>query len=511
MACNEPTFSSRGRQGLGVIQPQSGLDYPFVAPSAAVRYLIADFYFEYDDLGLYDPLVPQAVHPLRIKWLYGVGCEENSAIPGMPVPTHAADILIVDSNDVVVFDSTAVDANSAPKIFKQRAWGADYRIYEWIGATAVCRLVAYTTWAPDENETQNYPQHLAPAAAVLDARAVYKMPKRVMSLQVLLDKLRGKEVDFVSGYNIATTTEQDIVTGLRRADQIVFNAEPGAGLGKYSDCADQQPPIVKLNGATGEHVVISAAECLWTQIDTEFNEDETKIKPKIKPSESPILYPRGTGTLVLGSNCSACCDCPDYVNVARYMNCVHDRYSAIGVAAHSVLAQHSSNIERWLEQRDCRIQKPIKAVMTPQRCPTADVIIQYCNLCDSCAEDVNMTIQFSAYPSLGASGYIEQCYSLMSASGVKNAPYIVTGTWPYFFVNFGKVSAGNSANVEFRLRVTPPTPPRTLYMKVSGTFKKDGVQYPIVAGCDPLTDPPVQLTLARPLACTSTGTTITAC
>ena len=510
MACDTPINSPRGRQGIGVIQPQSGLDYPFVAPSSDIRELVADFYLEYDDPGFYAP-IPQIRHPLKIKWLYGVGCIDNSPVPDMPTPVNAADILVVDSNDAVVFDSTAADSGNTPKLFTQKNWGNDYKIYEWIGVDAVCRLVIYTTQAPDQIMPQNYPKNFAPVNAVLDARAVYKIPKRVKTLKVLLNTIRGKEVDIVSGYNFLTTYDAAITEDLRHKNQIVFNAEPGFGLGKYSDCADTSPVIVKLNGVTGSNVNISAADCIWTQVNTQFNQNETAIAPVIEDSANPAIYPRGTGTLVLGSNCGACCSCDDYVNVGRYMNCVHGRYGNIGGVAKSVLAQHSLNIDRWLAQRECRIQKPIKLAMTPQRCPTADIVVQYCNLCETCAEDVTINLHVATYPSAGASGYIEQCYSVISSENAKNAPYIVAGTWPNFSINFGKVSGGNSASASFRIRITPATPPRTVYVTAAGSYRRGGNFYPIVNGCDPINNTPATATVGRPLACTETGATATVC
>jgi hypothetical protein len=73
VSCPEFSFAPRGRQGIGVIQPQSGLDYPLVSPSEDIRYLLADMYFEYDDEGLYNTASTPAALPLRVKWLYGVG------------------------------------------------------------------------------------------------------------------------------------------------------------------------------------------------------------------------------------------------------------------------------------------------------------------------------------------------------------------------------------------------------------------------------------------------------
>ena len=106
MTCPSFQLSGTGRRGIGVNQPQSGLDYPLVNPSEDARYLLADVYLAYDDPGAYNSTITPSQHPLRIKWLYGVGCSASSAPAWAPAPTHAADIVIVDAQDNVVFDST---------------------------------------------------------------------------------------------------------------------------------------------------------------------------------------------------------------------------------------------------------------------------------------------------------------------------------------------------------------------------------------------------------------------
>ncbi len=503
MACDDHIYSPRGRGGLGVVQPQSGLDYPFVAPSEDIRYLVADLYFAYDDAGLYDDTVQQAQHPLKIKWLYGVGCQENSAPEDAPTPTHAADILIVDANDYVVFDSTEADK------FSDREWGADYHIYEWQSDTAVCRIVVYTTWAPDESAVRYYTTHITPAAAILDERAVYKIPKRITAITVLNTKITNAATDLVCGYNIGMVTTPNVDRGFRHTNQIEMLAEPGLGIGRYSDCNDEPPNIVLLNGATGPDITITATDCLWTRIDTEFNDDATALIVNKLDSANPIIYPNGTTNVLLGSNCPACCDCLDYVNSGRYMNCVRDRYAIIGDRAHEVLLQHTSNIARWVEQRECRIQKPLKVVMTPQLCPAIDVVVQFCNLCEKCAEDVNVFVQFDTYPS-GGSVSVEHCYTVLSAGSARNFPYYMpTIAANGFAVNFGKVSAGNSADISFRVAVSPDRP-ATVTATVTGTKKENDAIVPIRAGCG-TTGATASATASAALACDNNGNTVSVC
>jgi hypothetical protein len=125
--------------GIGVAQPQSGLDYPFVSPGLNanptylldVRELFADFYLSYDDRGYYWA-EPGNVNPLRVYWLYGFGNGPafsigQNPVSGVPIPaqTHAKDLIVVDSQNRVVFDSTQADD------YDEFVWGEHYKIIEW--------------------------------------------------------------------------------------------------------------------------------------------------------------------------------------------------------------------------------------------------------------------------------------------------------------------------------------------------------------------------------------------
>lgn len=487
MSCNEFVASPNGRRGIGVIQPQSGLDYPFVAPSDDIKYLIADFYLAYDDPGFYRPLIPVAQHPLRIKWLYGVGCETSSPPTWAPTPVHAADVLVVDANDQTVFDSTQLvptGGDNSYQQFQKREWGTDYDIYEWIGNNAVCRIVVYKTWQPtNEPNPKNWPTHLTPQSAVLDERAVNKMPKRLRSLRVVangatLGPYRRTGVVFDAGNNMTLSAAVDATARLRRDTQVTFAAEPGAGTGRYSDCTDDPTtPIFAINGARGNKYgdfTISAGDCIWVRRPT------TIVAPGMV---SPVYYTDSSRNIekapviTIGTNCPACCDCPDYRAAAEYMNRVRNRYKSVGNRAHQVKMLHESNIERWVAQRECRLQKPLRAFLTPQFCPMMDVVLMYCNQCQQCASAVTMNAQFSVFPA--ATAEIVCGYTSLFAPGIPGRTFNVAGTWPNFSVSLPPIDVGNSAYVRFRLKFTPRNYPYAVSVNLTGT--NNGA--PILAGC----------------------------
>lgn len=475
MSCPEFSFAPRGRQGIGVIQPQSGLDYPLVAPSEDIRYLLADMYFEYDDLGLYDTADSPAVLPLRIKWLYGVGCEENAPVDGAPEPTHAADIVIVDANDAVVFDSTDLGDDETFQRFTVKDWGADYKLYEWMSNSAVCRLIVYTNWSPDENAPRNYDKHLAPESAVIDERAVYRMPKRVRRINVLTTETTRKRVIFQAGYNMRLVNEDPEIVGLRNRTAVTFDCAPGYGFGQYSDCTEEKPKYIYTINGTGPNEYgnfsISGGECIFARIPT-VDAGDGKV--------NPVLI-NGARGLRVGSDCPACCDCIDYVNTATYMNFVRDEYSRIGQRSHSVKLLHEENIDRWVSQRNCRVSKPLRISLAPLSCPYMEVILQFCNQCPECVENVVLNVNMTSTPG-GASAVVVPGYTLINGAGLPNEPFNLTGTWPNFSAPLGFVDKGASVFVRFLLKFTPKTFPYSIKGTLTGTIGPDPI-----TPCDPNT------------------------
>lgn len=518
MSCDDFTITPGGRAGIGVVQPQSGLDYPLVAPSADIRYLIADFYLAYDDPGFYRANAAIRQHPLRIKWLYGVGCEPAAKPSWAPTPVHAADILIVDANNITVFNSTQlVSANGTPSYyeFTQQSWGDDYEIYEWIGSDAVCRLVVYKTWPPsaiaeadaadfsvDELIKKNWPTHLAPTSAILDERAVYKLPRRVRSIRVAPSAapaaIRRSGVVLTAGHNMIIANGPPSLNGVRRDTAITFSAEPGAGTGKYEDCPeDPTSPIYQINGVTPDEngtLLMGGADCIYVRQPTALEGDG--VRP---------VRTSGAATMALNTDCPPCCDCPDYVAVAEYMNRVGARYVRIGQRTHETKLLHESNIDRWAEERDCRLSRPLRAFLTPQNCPLLDVVAMYCNQCQECAENVELTITFSSFPAVGSAELV--CgYTFLYAPGYPGVEFALQGAYPTYTVRLPKIDVGNSAYVKFRLRFLPKTYPYTITATITGVNGFNN----ILAGCDE-TKPVASATATVSLNCDASGGTIKNC
>lgn len=494
MSCEDFVISADGRKGIGVVQPQSGLDFPFIAPSDDIAFLFADFFLSYDDPGYYSAAAtPQFAHPLRIEWLYGIGCDDSAPLEN-ETATHSADLRVVDANDAVVFDSTAAT------YFERHAWSADYEIVEWRTTTAVCRAVIYTSWAASFEPT-HFPLSFYPAHAVLDERAVHKLPRRVRSIKVrqgnvtLGVPIKNGNGRFEAGYNMTLSVGAPTNTTVRRNTDITFLAEPRK---EYNDCDDvPTEPILRINGVTANRgdFTLTGAECVYARRPTTKTDDIV----------TPQNYLGANGYYKIGSDCPACCDCPDYVNTATYMNRIRNRYKTVGGRTHQVKLLHEENIQRWIENRDCRLEKPLKIVMTPQCCPLMDVLVMFCNQCQSCAENVVLNIAFGSFPS-GTIGTIKCGFTVMYAPGVTGEKVPLVGAWPNFSVALPPVDVGNSAYVKFRLKFDPKDYPYAITGTLTGT--KNGL--PLRAGCDPAK--PVAVDMAvKTLNCNTDGSNIEVC
>jgi len=449
------------------------VDPPWSMPNDdEMRYLIADLHLAYDDAGEYVPAVAPAAHPLRIKYLYGIGCIENKPPEDFPTPVHAADIVVVDANNRVVFDTTTQQTD-----FNAQPWGNDYHIYEWKTSHGVCRLVIYTTWPDDDNgrkdddTRRNYTKFLVPTNAQLDERAVYKMPKRLLSMRVrngqtTTARYKGS-FKFVNGYNTELITNPPTIEQRVINTNINFSAEAGTGVGYFPECGDgydeNDVPIPRniktINGvapAPGGDFLLSAGDCLYTRPRLDDNRlDHNK--------------------LAVGADCTPCCKCSDYVQTAEYMNSLAALYSVIGDRVQAAKLVHYENIAAFNQKRTCTINNPLKLVIVPQCCPEADVVLMLCNSCQTCYPASELTFKLTTLtifePSPGNAVAITPNISVVCGSVTARNPAGTTANnnidvtnIPHtnganskigakFTVNLPPVPAGSSAFVKFRMRV----------------------------------------------------------
>ena len=506
-------FDDRARRGIGIVQPQSGLDYPLVYPSEDIKYLIANFYLGYTDVSDYDATVPPAQHPLRIKHLYGFGCQSNQPAADFPQPVNQADIVVVDANNRVILDTSADESTSCHVIDSDPV----YTTVNWQTKNAVCSLIAYKKWPDDDNGTtdddteRSYDLYLTPARAILDARAVYKIPKRLMTLRVrngptLSEQFRG-DIVFRNSYNTEIVAGAPATTNFKVTTPVTFSAVPGSGEGKYPCDADfnvnDLRVITQINGLSGNSgdFTLSGKDCLWLRRPTIYANDTATASP--------------TANLQIGADCKPCCACEDYASTALYMNSVRDRYKLIGTRAEAVRSRHEENIARWNEYRICSVQSPLRLIFVPQRCPYIDVVLLLCNPCQSCLPTSTLTLTLTAEGDAVTSAEepvtaeIACGYTAMYATGINGAATSIdtTGTMTYA-VTFPQLQPGDSAYVKFRLKFSLKAP-YLIRGALTGVLTVS--EQPITIDCDGVSTEPAQAEAAQTIYCDETGNTEMPC
>jgi len=531
-----------GRRGIGVVQPEAGADFPLLQPSSDVRHLLADLHIAFDQPSDYAD-VPAFVPPFRVQWLSGFGdlppsgdiptqnpdhtwnsiCQSESlssesvhVVDCLPLPRHDHDIIIVDSQDQVVFDSTGTDI-----VYAARDWNNRLRVVTWRHPTnQYVNLVYHTAWNADNDpEPQEYSSYFFPTAAVIDERAIEQLPLRVRSLTVVLDNIRETGVEFLAGYNmqlaVNDTVEDD---GKRRVTRVIFDASAGGGLGVYPDCNPGTLQITTINGVTPTDTgdfFLSAADCYWLRqpmriIDTgDFSAmPECTLTPgslltagmpaaNAGRSKSAAGWPINDdpryAQLQIGNDCTACCDCPDYVAAAQYMNAVRDQYQAIGVKIEAARDKYSDNRDRWLEAAACVNRRPLRLRMAPQACPFLDVVMQLCNHGTECLTGVEAKVTMSTTPT-GGIGVEVPGYTYITGASTRpgtsipvTEKYGMGGTWPTFTAFFDAVQPGQSVNAKFRLRFDDCGMDGTVPYAITGllTATVNGTSLKVTSAADP--------------------------
>jgi hypothetical protein len=546
-------------KGIGVVQPQSGLDYPFVGPRAdneiesGIKNLFADFYLSYESLR--DPTGPQITfqRPFRIYWLYGFGCDPDYSIGAEPLagieepaPEHDADLVVIDANNNIVFDSTKA------AVFSAQEWGECYKIYEWRRldrplageedagepVESICRVVTYDVQSPDIGDVTK-PERYYPANAILDERTIYAAPKRVLSLRVqngecVTPRFKNK-ISFVNGKNTEIEQAETTVADLRRITDITFNAEPGSGKGQYGLCGsgicDENTPtnvcppgddqqikicydtelpgetIKNINGVTPDdagNIFISAADCLWARKPVKYTDDNSG--GFIGHNYADVKGEPTRAVIAVGADCAPCCACEDYLETAKYLSKVGKYYQTIGSRVDEVKEIHEDNISRWKDQSDCRKKQQFEIMLVPQPCPCIDVVVVYCQKCPACTRNITLTINFKANGSVNnTAGTINKKFSKLVLNG-KSKAIQIKGEWPTYTAEIpDSLDAGSSFFVQFRLCFCPASDFR-IYADVTGTANigtETGPPAAITVDCENVSAPIAKAKATATLDCSN--------
>jgi len=484
--------------GIGLAQRTLGADYPLVfngtAPSADIRFLLADFSLYYLDPADYYAGYTAYAPPFSIGYLGGFGVLPGGTIPTYVTGTytHAQDIVVLDAAGRVVFDSTEYDATELD--FVQLVWTPHISVTVWETADVQCHIAYFTTWPVEPLTTvpfRNYLAQLAPTNAELDARTIMRQPPRVTKMQVAMRSFDGA-IELREGYNVRLTVGETTVTDFSTTTQIVVDAVGGEGLGVYPNCGPPAVNVLKFNNVaptTAGDFHIAATGCYW------MRQPIRGITPH--PTKNFTGYPVAA-TLQAGNDCGPCCSCEQFVDVAKYMNRVRDRYKRSGRAAERVRDQYHVNRRRWKRGLACFNRNLLRLQLQPQICPSIDVLGQFCNWTDECLSNLELTFDFSDTPPVVIHGALNippatNTPEFSSAQGIDRMLFRrkgqitrsdMDGLWPVFTRRFDVIEPYQTVWVKFRLRfadcgVADDNAPFSVDCKLSATLNGIPVHVPL--------------------------------
>jgi hypothetical protein len=433
-------------------EPSPGTDYPFTA-ACAVGPVVLDLYLAYEDSTCtYRP-------PFRVAWLYGFGANTVSPVPERPVPTHVRDVIIEDADGVVVFDSTTADYINS--------WWGDYReICQWESAKAVLRIVrnqqnasAFDTYIATDNDEGN-----------LDDRTIVKVPKRLRSLRLGAQRFTGNMV-ITDGYNISLeVAPPSRVDGGRLVTQITINGKPGGGLGSRPGCEETLVLVRRINNVSPTDLGYFNVEldaCYRRHVAAAFHSGALAWGAYgLTPIEARAGF-------VVFDDCKPCCPCPDFVNTYTALRRVHGLWGDTAHEAEVVRDSHKDNIERWNNQRTCRIDNPLRVTLTPQGNCTVAVGAVLCNTSTVCLAPVEIRFSFETSDVAGSlSGHGGVCAgALLAGSGIDgNEAVTLGGKWPDFVATFDYAGAQEPSSVSFRVCLPDCTNGLTLTLTASAHY-----------------------------------------
>jgi hypothetical protein len=373
----------RGRQSIGLNQPPaSGSNYPFVAPSADIQRLFADFYVSY--------YAPGSAYngKLKIGWMYGFGTDVNSPIIGRPTPTHDYDLILEDFENNVVFSTLSTTYSTS-------TWDGRLRIIEWVGDTFVIRCAIHTAWdAAEESSAPTYDLHLEPDNAVLDPHVIYAVPDHVTAFYVNGQLLTTPRIEIAEGYNIGLEipdSSTDLVlpgtatSVVNQTTKIQVSAIPGTGLGAFPGCTETDPPVRTIGNVQGnahQNLTLSVLGCFRVQRPVTITEDGDERLADY--ASDGLSSDEAAASLLLSNDCTPCCDCSYFVRTYKGIKRLWDQYQSAATSAEDLRDDYANIVERWLEHKTCRETNTVRSSAAAEGKSKVGWGVAHCNASKCC-------------------------------------------------------------------------------------------------------------------------------
>jgi hypothetical protein len=399
--------NTRGRQPVGLNQPPNGGSaYPFISPSEDVQNLLADFFVSFDDLS------DAVVYPLRIAWMYGFGDVSVTPPSGWPTPAHTHDIVVLDANNTVVFNSTTAIR------FTEEVWDNRLLILEWVTEHNVCRCTVHTDWTEADiadGQSRSYNNYIVPDRGELQPDTWYKLPKRVLSLRVGLTQIKKSSVTLTEGYNVKISQIVDDLTlnnldllgeqlnkplaeGTRVTQKILIESAPAEGLGVFPGCVDEEKVIRTINSVRSDNhqnFIYDSEGCIRTQ------------RPVLLDSSNPRVFKYGSASLPsqaaassaikVSNDCTNCCDCEYFARTYQGLKRQWFLFRNTARNAEEVRDNYVKNKERWLAQKQIREANMLRVRMSLDGNCKIRWGMAFCNASKCCISDVTVYLTWLQY------------------------------------------------------------------------------------------------------------------
>lgn len=307
-------------QRLGVSQPpRAGSDYPFLGENAQLSERIVDLCVSY---------LPQ-LHSMPLS----IDSESVSFDGDWP------QLQIRDAAGNLVFDTDAAQP------VHRRDWGEHYRVHHWQLDEQLLTVILLRNSTTTPTPSQ---------VATIDPRACVPLLPTLTQLD-LVDRRTDLRVRHAFGperLQLLGGFNQDLQvqppadrtgSGRRLASRLQLAAIPGAGQGRQNNCQGTEAiPVLRTINQVG-----SDDGQLWLHGDPCI-----RVTTTLDPAtQQPVDH-----TLTLSDNCRACCDCDDYLPLARGLVQLTHRMAFLEQVSGDLRAQLTDAVTSAQERLACQLQ-----------------------------------------------------------------------------------------------------------------------------------------------------------
>lgn len=353
-------------------------------------------------------------------------------------------IIIEDEDAQVVFDTDGITPVYAE-------WGSDRLVILWNDSSRGCLQIVIRNASVPTNVDERLR---------LDPRTYNRLPSQLTSIAT-----RSGITELIAGFNYRIDVEPiPVVDGQRRQTRIVFNAIPGAGEGRFSDCGEAVSPIRRIGGreaGADGNFVLDADGCFRLQRPLSIFEDEDGRIANY--GNLDLSAEDARHAIQINADCGPRCPDSYYLRVHRGMLRMWDRWKEAAQAVEQVRDDYNIIKARWDAQRACRLENPIKLVISPERGCKFTLGGLLCNMTGVCLISLEMRFKVEVFdggvPDLGILTGSPCAQAVIRGSFTEGQEaYDVGGDWPQYVADFPFASPQDSSSVRFRLCIPNCTP-----------------------------------------------------